>query len=281
MCLPGTVETVRARAESDGIPRISRRAALTGAAAGVVAAAAPAAAAGPGGHPKTVKGNLQDLTHVFREGFPVYSFDNPVRRTIVTVEDNGFYSQQWSFPEHSGTHMDAPGHFVTGGRYVSELTAAELMAPVVVVDIHRKASLNPDSAVNRTDLKEFESRHGRIPKGAVVCMYSGWERRVGSQRRFRNTGADGKFHFPGFSVKAAEWLLEKRDISGIGVDTLSLDRGKSTSFGVHLAILGADKYGIENLANLNHFPSTGASIFAAVVPWEQGSGGPCRVIATW
>jgi kynurenine formamidase len=282
MCLPGTQETVRERAEREGLPQTSRRAVLTGAAASALAAAVPGAMAAPGGgRPKTFTESMRDLTHVFREGFPVYSFDRPVRRTLVTVEDDGFYSQQWSFPEHAGTHVDAPGHFVTGGRFVSELTPAELFAPIVVINIQRKARINPDSAVTRVDLKEFESRHGRIPNRAVVCMYSGWERRVGSQKRFRNRGPDGKFHFPGFSVNAAEWLLEKRDITGIGVDTLSLDRGRSTTFGVHLAILGADKFGIENLANLNTIPRTGASIFVGVIPWEEGSGGPCRVIARW
>ena len=282
MCLPGTQEEVRLRAARGELPHISRRAVLTGAAAGALSAAAPGAlAASGGGRPKTFKGNMRDLTHVFREGSPVFAFDRPVRRTLVTVEDDGFYTQQWSFPEHAGTHVDAPGHFITGGRYVSELTPAELVAPIVVINIQRKARLNPDSAVTRVDLKEFESRHGRIPNGAVVCMHSGWERRYGSQKRFRNRGPDGKYHFPGFSAKAAEWLLEKRDVTGVGVDTLSLDRGRATRFRVHLAILGADKFGIENLANLNTIPPTGASIFVGVIPWEQGSGGPCRVIAQW
>jgi kynurenine formamidase len=175
--------------------------------------------------------------------------------------------------------MDAPGHFTLGGRLSPQITPEELMVPAVVVDISARAAADPDAQVTVDDLKRFERRHGRIPRRSVVCMHSGWEARVGDPVAYRNIGPDGLFHFPGFHVEAVEWLLEKRDIQGIGVDTLSLDFGPSQTFDVHLLLLGADRYGLENLANLKKIPPRGATIFVGLIPWQDGSGGPCRVIA--
>jgi kynurenine formamidase len=112
-------------------------------------------------------------------------------------------------------------------------------------------------------------------------MYSGWESRVGSQDEYRNVGTDGLFHFPGFGIDAVEWLLPRREIAGIGVDTLSLDNGPSTTFDVHHGLLGADRYGVENLRNLAQIPPRDASAFVGLVPWEAGSGGRAGVIARW
>jgi kynurenine formamidase len=279
MCLPGTIEAVRTRSEQDGPPRISRRAAL-GAGAGTVVAAALGGRAWAG-EDESGHRHLQDLTHLFRAGFPMYTGDPPRRRTLVTIEQNGFYSQEWTFGEHSGTHMDAPGHFVLGGRLAPEITLEELLVPAAVIDISGRAARNPDASVEVRDLVRFERRYGRIPRNAVVFMYSGWERRVDDPAAYKNAGPDGTYHFPGFGVDAVEWLLDKRDITGIGVDTLSLDVGESTTFEVHVTLLGADKYGLENVANLGAIPARGAKVFVGLVPWQEGSGGPCRVIARY
>lgn len=278
MCLPGTIETVRGTAQASGVTRISRRSALLAGAGTVAAGAVPrrALASTTPTEPRS-----QDLTHLFREGFPVYSFDAPVRRTLVTVEQDGFYSQEWRFGEHSNTHLDAPGHFIAGSRYSPEITPEELFVPVAVVDISDRVAQNPDAVVTPGDLKGYERRYGRIPKGAGVFMYSGWERRIGNPDAFKNVGTDGKYHFPGFGVRAVEWLLDKRNITCIGVDTLSLDPGRSTTFATHLTILGANKYGMENIANLKRIPPRGSRAYVGLIPWEEGSGGPCRLIARW
>jgi kynurenine formamidase len=275
MCLPGTLETVRERSEEAAPPRLTRRSALAAGAGIAAAAAMPRAASAKR------ERHRQDLTHVLAEGFPVYAFDPPQRRTLVTVRRNGFYSQEWTVQEHSGTHMDAPGHFVVGGRRSPEITLRELSIPVAVIDISARAARNPDAVVQVNDLQKYEARHGRIARGAGVFMYSGWERRLPDPDAFKNVGPDGKYHFPGFGIEAATWLLERREITCVGVDTLSLDPGRSTTFDVHLAVLGADKYGLENVANLKRIPPRGAHAFVGLVPWEEGSGGPCRIIAHW
>jgi kynurenine formamidase len=279
VCLPGTVEVVARRAESERVPKVSRRALLGGAA---TAAAATAVTAWPAAAKPNKPGNrAQDLTHLFREGFPVYTGPTPERSDLFTFAEDGFYSQLWSFGEHSGTHMDAPGHFVPGGRHTPEITLSELLVPVCVVDISAKVGANNDAVVTVDDLVAFERRHGRIPRGAGVFAYSGWEERVGDEAAYKNADAGGTYHFPGFGIDACEWLLEERAITCIGVDTLSLDFGASTTFDVHLRLLGANRYGLENLANLSTIPARGALAYVGVIPWEEGSGGPCRIVATW
>jgi kynurenine formamidase len=261
---------------------VSRRGFLKAGAAAALGAAVTVA--GPAAPVMAARGRpdrIRDLTHVFVEGFPMYAGPNPVAETLTTFEDDGFYSQLWTFAEHSGTHVDVPGHFVEGNRLAHELTPDELMAPLAVIDISDRAAVDPDAAVTVADIRGYERRHGRIPRGALVCEYSGWEVRVGDEDAYRNTGPDGLFHFPGFSGEAVEFLLDRRQITGIGVDTLSLDIGASTTFDVHVMLLGADHFGVENMANLNEVPPRGATVFVGLVPWENGSGGPCRAIATW
>ncbi|MGH3872932.1 MAG: cyclase family protein [Pseudonocardiaceae bacterium] len=280
MCLSGTFHVHH---EADPPPagragRVPRRGALIGAAVAVAAAAVPAAPAhaAPRRH-----GVVRDLTHVFRVDFPTYNGVQPERRTATTIEDTGFYIQSWSFAEHMGTHLDAPGHVIPGGRLVPDLDPEEMFAPLAVVDISGRAERDADALVQVRDLRDYERRHGRIPDRAAVCMYSGWERRVHDPAAYRNPSPDGTLHFPGFGLEAVEWLLENRRILALGVDTLSLDVGASTTFPVHKRLLGADRYGLENLANLRQVPPRGAEAVVGIVPWEKGSGGPCRVLARW
>jgi kynurenine formamidase len=285
MCVPGTLETVRERIEREGPPRVSRRAALGTGAAAVAAAALPGAASADGlgrhrGGPAG-KRRLVDLTHEFREDFPAFpGAPATSRETAVTIPENGFYGQVWTIWEHICTHMDVPAHFIVGGRTSPELALDELIAPIVVVDISGRAAHEPDTVVTADDLARFERRYGRIPRDALVAMYSGWETRAGSVEAYRNTDAGGTMRFPGFGKDAVDWLLERRRIRGIGVDTMSLDRGSSSTFDVHLTVLGADRYGVENLRNLKQIPARGATLILGLIPWREGSGGPCRAFAS-
>lgn len=282
MCLPGTMEIVRARADEQPV-RLTRRTALLAAAGAAAAVAMPRSAM-----PAATRGGRHkaDLTWTYSEDFPLFA-DPPVfpattRETWVNIPDNGFYGQVWSFWEHTCTHMDAPAHFVEDGRTSPELGLDELhQVPIVVVDISARAATEHDTVVTTADLESFEHRHGRIPKGALVAMYSGWEARAGSAATYRNADTGGVYRFPGFGKEAVEWLLERRGITGIGVDTLSLDHGSSTTFDTHVTLLNADRYGLENLKNLSTIPPRGAEVFVGLIPWREGSGGPCRVIASW
>jgi kynurenine formamidase len=288
MCVPGTQEAVRAALEAEEQPQrgLSRRAALAAGAGALAAGLVPStAAAGHGhgrgrGHSRGRKRGtkLVDLTHTFREDFALYpgSPEGNARTTERTIAEHGFYGQQWTFWEHTATHMDVPGHFVAGGRTSDEIALQELIRPLVVVDISERAASEPATEVTEDDLRRYERRHGRIPKGALVAMNSGWDARAADAESFIND-----MQFPGFSGAATSWLLTERRIGGIGVDTLSLDNGPSQTFASHLAVLGADHVGIENLANLGDVPPRGATVIMGLIPWKEGSGGPARVLATY
>ncbi len=257
---------------------VTRRAALFGgalvAAGAALAPAAPAQAAGRRG--------IADLTYPLSTTFPAFApGEEAARRTYVTIEDNGYYMQEWRLLEHYGTHVDAPGHFVAGGRLATEIGIEELVTPVVVVDIARRAARDPDTTVTVDDLIAYERRYDRIPRGAAVFMYSGWGAKVGDPAAYRGTDAAGTLHFPGFSPEACEWLLRRRAIRSLGVDTLSIDPGVSATFDTHLVLLGADRYGVENVANLERLPRHGATVNVGLIPYEGGSGGQARVFATW
>jgi kynurenine formamidase len=288
MCVPGTEEAVRAQLAEDPEQRgrMNRRAALAAGAGVLAAGLLPSSAAAGHGHGRKRRGRgrgrgrtrFVDLTHTFREDFALYPGSPPgnKRTTERTIAANGFYGQQWTFWEHTATHMDVPGHFIAGGRTSDMMELEDLIRPIVVVDISERAAREPATEVTEDDLRRFERRHGRIPKGALVAMNSGWAAKAGDAAAFING-----MEFPGFSGDATEWLIDERKIGGIGVDTLSLDNGPSQSFRSHLLILGDDKVGIENLANLGELPPRGATVVMGLIPWKEGSGGPARVLATY
>ena len=150
------------------------------------------------------------------------------------------------------------------------------MLPLVVIDIARRAKSNPDTVVDGDDLRQYERRYGRIPDGALVAMDSGWAKKIGDEAAYKG-GPAGGYHFPGFGDDAIAYLLQRRKAAAIGVDTLSLDNGPSSTFSVHVNWLNALELGLNNLANLDKVPRSGATAIVGVIPWQEGSGGPARV----
>lgn len=284
MCTEHTGRVAQQAREGTGAG-FSRRTALVGGAAAAVTAALTGTARAEGRTPRAPswgRRGLCDLTHPFTTSLPTYvPGAGPARRTVVTIEQNGYYAQEWRLVEHTGTHVDAPGHFAPGGRLAPELRIDELVPPAVVVDISTRAADEPDTVVTIDDVRAHERRHGRIPDGAAVLMNSGWGTRFGDPEAYRGADAAGTLHFPGFGADTCEWLLERRRIGSLGVDTLSIDPGVSTTFDTHLLLTGADRYGLENLAHLDRIPPTGATIVVGLIPFEEGSGGPARVFASW
>jgi hypothetical protein len=158
-------------------PSLTRRGALFGGAAVAASAAlggtAQAGERAPGLPAK--RHGLRDLTYPLTTSFPAFTpGEEAVRRTVVTIENDGYYLQEWRIIEHIGTHVDAPGHFIVGGRLSPELRPSELFVEAVVIDIAERAARDPDTVVTVDDLRAFERKHGRIPRDAAVLMYSGW-----------------------------------------------------------------------------------------------------------
>jgi kynurenine formamidase len=223
---------------------------------------------------------VQDLTHAITPETPVFPGNpQPVIEPLRTFEKDGYYANKLTFAEHTGTHMDAPAHIVEGAAYANELAVEQFFAPLAVVDISERAATDPDAQVMPDDLLAWESEHGSLPAGAFIAMNSGWEARIGDPASFINAGEDGVLHFPGFHPDAAAFLVEERDITGIGVDTLSLDFGAATQFVTHVTVLQTGKYGLEGLAALASVPPVGALIVVGGPKVVVGSGGPSRVMA--
>jgi kynurenine formamidase len=281
MCSPHVQHVIQERIAREGAPKVSRRNLLKlgGAAAAGIALTASGLAVPTRARARHAA-EMLDLSHVFSPSVPTYAGTPGASRVDqVTIAVDGFYIQSWTFDEHTGTHMDIPAHFIADGETVDNYSVSLFLSRAVVIDISAKAEENPDATLDLEDIEAWEAENGEIPEGAMVCMYSGWESRWEDVDAFRNVGDDGAMHFPGFGGEAAAFLIAERDIHGIAVDTLSLDNGPSTTFDVHFTILGAGKYGLENVANLSSLIGTTADIIVGVPRWEAGSGGPCRVMA--
>lgn len=201
--------------------------------------------------------------------------------TIATLEKEGVFSGAFSMPEHLGTHVDAPNHFELGQPSVDELELKDLVAPLVVVDIRQACEANADYRLSQQDVEAWEKQHGNMPKGAVVFALTGWGKYWNDYERYKNQDALGRMHFPGFSPEAARFLVEKREVKGLGIDTLSVDYGLSTDFRVHHIVHGRGGYHVENAARLDEVPASGAWLIAAPIKIEKGSGGPTRVWAVF
>ncbi|MBY6141664.1 cyclase family protein [Leisingera daeponensis] len=244
-------------------------AAAAGAALGA-GTAAPAAAMSHGG--------VVDMTHAYDAEFPTYFGQPGVELTqAFNFKDNGFNLFNLTLNEHTGTHIDAPLHFSADGQAVDEIPVQNLICPLCVIDIAARAAEDSDAQVTPDDIAAWTSEHGEIPDGACVAMHSGWGGRTGGGG-FRNADDEGVMHFPGFHVEAAQMLLETGAVA-LAVDTLSLDHGPSADFATHYAWLPQNRYGIENLANLDQVPSSGARLFVGAPAHRGGSGGPARILA--
>lgn len=223
---------------------------------------------------------IQDLTHSYGPAFPVFPGTQQMEiNLLVRVDPDGFYQNELVLNEHTGTHLDAPAHFITDGLTADLLPIENFVAPLAVVDISDRAVTDADAQLTPDDIVAWESGNGLLPARALVAMYSGWEARLVDPASYINLDADGIQHYPGFHPEAAAFLVEERDIVGIGVDTLSQDYGASADFATHVTILGAGKYGLENLAALATVPRVGASVVVGAPKHHAASGGPSRVFA--
>jgi kynurenine formamidase len=182
-----------------------------------------------------------------------------LRCQLNTYDKAGFSNEVWVFGCDLGTHTDSPAHFFPEGRTITDLRAeGELVSPGVVIDVADKCRADPDYLLSVADLESWEESRGtEIPRRAFVCMRTGWSLKFSDEKAYLNQDRDGRMHFPGFGEEAARWLLEHREVVGIGIDTLSLDRGISEKFEVHQLVLGRGKYQVENLNLSDERVSTG------------------------
>ncbi|AKU99124.1 hypothetical protein AKJ09_05788 [Labilithrix luteola] len=228
---------------------------------------------------------MVDLTHTLSPEFPFLPVEGktfPFRSSpIATIKGDGVYANRWELTEHVGTHLDAPCHFAEGAMAIEAIPLETLFVPLAVVSIAERVATNPDTTLGAGDLMRWEKDHGEIPARAAVFLHTGWDVRTKEPGAFVNMDGAKTMRFPGFSDKAIEFLLGRRSISGIGIDTLSIDPGRDKEYAVHKELFRAGKWAVECVANLSRVPATGAFVFVAPVKVAGASGAPARIVAVW
>jgi len=233
-------------------------------------------------------GEWLDLSHDFAADTIYWpTADGFELETVADGETSGGYyysAKNFAGAEHGGTHIDAPVHFARGGTTVDRIPVDHLVGPAVVVDVTEQAAANRDYQVSVADFEAFEAAHGRIPRGAIVLLYTGMARYWPDAERYMGTAARGEeavpqLHFPGLDREAALWLATKREIHAVGLDTPSIDYGQSRLFHSHRVLFAAGIPAFENVAGLDRMPPTGATVIALPMKIRGGTGGPLRIIA--
>jgi kynurenine formamidase len=219
---------------------------------------------------------------------PIFGASPGVTIDVISKYDDQGPAWYWNtirMGEHTGTHFDAPVHWITG-RDLSDnacdtIPAKRFVGPACVIDVERDVQKNADFLVTPERIAQWESEHGRIPPGSWVLLRSGWSRRTGAAA-FLNVAADGP-HSPGFDVSASRLLALERDVLGVGVETVGTDAGQAATFDPpfpnHTIMHGSGKFGLASLCNLDRLPPTGAVVIAAPLKIVHGSGSPLRVLA--
>ena len=231
-----------------------------------------------------------DLTAPLVETTPILLLPEPFANTSrFRLEELSRYDERgpgWYWNdihtgEHTGTHLDAPVHWITGRDKgdVAQIAPGRLVAPAAVLD---RAGADPDYLLQIDDVKAWQAEHGPLPDGGWLLYRTGWDTRAGDQDSFLNADETGP-HTPGVSVECARWLAEETSIVGLGVETVGTDAGTAHSFDppfpCHSFLLGAGKYGLTQLRNLHLLPPTGTLLVTAPLPIVGGSGSPTRVLA--
>jgi kynurenine formamidase len=218
---------------------------------------------------------------------PMFAASPGVTIDVISKYDDDGPAWYWNtirMGEHTGTHFDAPVHWISGRELPNNTTdtipARQFVGPACVIDITRDVAANEDYLLDVAALERWESQHGRVPRGAWVLLETGWSRRRGAD--FLNVRDDGP-HGPGFDQATSQLLAADRDVLGVGVETIGTDAGQAGRFDPpfpnHNIMHGAGKFGLASLRNLDQLPATGAVVIAAPLKIRKGSGSPLRVLA--
>jgi kynurenine formamidase len=228
-----------------------------------------------------------DLTHAYGPStvfWPTSPSKFALEKLAFGKTEGGYFyaANSFSSPEHGGTHLDAPIHFSEGGRTTEQIPLANLVAPAVVIDVSGRAASDRNYLATREDVLNFERTSGAITPGTIVLLRTGWSRHWPNAKAYLGDDTPGdasKLSFPSFGPDAARLLVEERRVAALGVDTASIDGGRSKDFQVHRVAAAKNVPGFENLTNLDRLPARGAVVIALPMKIEGGSGGPLRAIA--
>ncbi len=206
---------------------------------------------------------------------------------LSRYDDRGpaWYWNAFETGEHTGTHFDAPVHWVSGkdlpNNTVDQIPPEKFIGPACVIDVSAEAAKNPDCLLTLDHLGQWEAQHGRIPRGAWFLLRTSWSKKT-NPKDYINAQSTGP-HTPGFAKEASAFLAAERDVLGVGVETVGTDAGQASTFDPpfpnHYLMHGRGKFGLASLCNLDQLPPTGAVVIAAPLKIVGGSGSPLRVLA--
>lgn len=208
-------------------------------------------------------------------GFPAMAVE-----PLYLLEKDGFNVNKYTLVNQYGTHVDAPIHFVANRKYLDEYMPIDMVLPLCVIDKSAEVAENPDYVMSAADIKDWEKKYGEIPKGAFVAFRSDWSKRADDA--MDNFDIDGNKHFPGWSVEALQYLVEKRNVTAIGHETCDTDAPVESSVHGYRAetyILGENRYQVEFMINLAELPAVGAVIFVTFPKIRKASGFTARCFA--
>ncbi|GAA6623882.1 cyclase family protein [Scytonema sp. NUACC26] len=220
------------------------------------------------------------LSHAIDTGIPLWEGDPPVEfETVAELDRDGYYLRRFSLGEHSGTHMNAPNSFYVDGVGSDRYPAESLIVPAVVIKVCKQVVGNSDYVLSVDDILAWEQHNGEIPSNCVVLLYTGWQEKWLDESAFFNRDAEGGMHFPGFGSDATRFLLEERQIAGVGIDTHGVDAGQETTFTTNHLVLKEPRIVLENLTNLDQLPPRGTTLVIGILRLKDGSGSPAAVMA--
>ena len=233
-------------------------------------------------------GKWIDLSYSFDEQTPFWptseTFD--LDTVFQGITELGYYYSAYSFStsEHGGTHIDAPIHFSEGQKTVDELTLDKLTGPGIVIDVTDSVADYIDYQIQIEDFMRWEEKHGLVQDQSIVFLRTGIGKFWPDKKKYLGTDQRGidavrLLHFPGLDPSAAKWLVENRNISAIGIDTPSIDYGRSSEFMSHRILFEKDIPAFENMAQLDQLPEKGMYVVAFPMKIKGGSGAPLRVAA--
>jgi len=207
-----------------------------------------------------------DLTLPISEKIPTFpGSPQPIFIQWENIKDDGYNLELLFLSSHTGTHLDAPYHFLEKGKKIHEISLKRLIINAILIKIRKRR----DQAITKTDIQKFEKKHGKIPNESTIVFWTGWQKMIKNDSYFVNN--------PGLSVTAAKYLISKKT-NLVGIDSPSIDLGKEKRFLIHHLFAKNDVLIVENLANLDKIKSWKFQLAVLPMKLKNATGAPVRAV---
>jgi kynurenine formamidase len=229
-----------------------------------------------------------DLTHPFDESTIYWPTEDGFKliREAAGITEQGYYyaANRFMCAEHGGTHIDAPVHFFEKGKSVDQVSLERMIGPGACVDVAQKCATDRDYEVTVEDFEKWEADNKATLENRIVLVRTGFGRYWPDRAKYLGTAEQGKaavakLHFPGLDPAAADWLVTRRRIRMVGIDTASIDHGQTQNYPTHQRLFRDGVPALENVAEMSDLPADNFTVVALPMKIKGGSGAPCRIVA--